>query len=84
MNIERIKEVMLMSQKDIYIPDCLKESVENYLKNKNTTLWDCYYCELQTDINVAEIEGFAKGSLVKSIKHLAQSKVVVDVKSNAL
>ncbi len=46
-----------MSQKEIFIPDCLKQSVENYLKNENTTLWDCYYCELQTDINVAEIEG---------------------------
>ncbi len=46
-----------MSQKEIFIPDCLKQSVENYLKNENTTLWDCYYCELQTDINVAEVEG---------------------------
>jgi hypothetical protein len=55
--IANIEEVILMSQKEIFIPDCLKQSVENYLKNENTTLWDCYYCELQTDINVAEIEG---------------------------
>lgn len=22
------------------------------------TLWDCYFCELQTDINIAEVEGY--------------------------
>ncbi len=44
-------------KEDIYIPECLKESIDNYLKNQDTSLWDCYYCELQTDINVAEVEG---------------------------
>ncbi len=44
-------------RENIYIPECLKESVDNYLKNQDTLLWDCYYCELQTDINVAEVEG---------------------------
>ena len=35
-------------------------------------------------VNFAEVEGFAKSGLVKGIKHLAQAKVVVDVKCNAL
>lgn len=41
----------------IGLPKWLEESIDNYLKNKETTLWDCYYCELQSDINVAEVEG---------------------------
>lgn len=39
-------------------PEWLNKSIMDYQENKNTTLWDCYYCELQSDINVAEVEGF--------------------------
>lgn len=40
------------------IPDWLKTSIKNYVDNKNTPSWDCFYCELQTDINIAETEQF--------------------------
>lgn len=40
------------------IPDWLKESIRNYQNAINTSLWDCLYCELQSDINVAEVEQF--------------------------
>ena len=38
------------------LPKWLEESISIYEENKETTLWDCYYCELQSDINVAETE----------------------------
>lgn len=38
------------------LPKWLEESRDAYLANKNSTLWDCYYCEFQSDINVAEVE----------------------------
>ena len=38
------------------LPDWLEESIQNYLNNKDTLSWDCYYCELQSDINVCEVE----------------------------
>lgn len=38
------------------LPDYLQESIKAYTENENTTLWDCYYCELQCDINAAERE----------------------------
>lgn len=41
---------------ELGIPDWLKKSIDDYEKNKETTSWDCYYCELQADINVAETE----------------------------
>ena len=34
----------------------MKKSILEYEQNKETSLWDCYYCELQSDINVAEVE----------------------------
>ncbi len=39
------------------IPEFLKISINNYKKNINTSLHDIYYCTLQSDINVAEVEG---------------------------
>lgn len=38
------------------IPDWLAKSIRQYEDNKNSSLWDCYYCELQSDINVCETE----------------------------
>ena len=38
------------------LPEWLQTSIQNYEENKETSLWDCYYCELQSDINVAEVE----------------------------
>lgn len=40
------------------IPDFLKESIDNYNKNIDTLHYDIYYCTLQSDINVAEVEGY--------------------------
>lgn len=37
------------------LPEWLSESIRNYEAGKNSTIWDCLYCELQSDINVAEI-----------------------------
>lgn len=41
---------------DFGLPIFLEESIHNYQQNENSSLWDCYYCELQSDINVAEVE----------------------------
>ncbi len=39
------------------LPEWLTESIDEYLKNKDNKLhWDLYYCNLQSDINVAEQE----------------------------
>lgn len=38
------------------LPKWLEESIKHYQNNKDSSLWDCYYCELQSDINVAETE----------------------------
>lgn len=38
------------------LPEWLTKSIQDYIENKNSSLWDCYYCELQSDINVAEVE----------------------------
>ena len=51
----------LEEDNDIYleynIPKFLKDSINNFKKNKKTTLSDIYYCTLQSDINVAEVGG---------------------------
>lgn len=39
------------------IPDFLKDSINLFNKNINTSLYDIYYCTLQSDINVAEVGG---------------------------
>lgn len=38
------------------LPDWLVESIKRYGEGKESSLWDCYYCELQSDINVCEVE----------------------------
>ncbi|MEG1847049.1 MAG: hypothetical protein RRX92_09685 [Lachnospiraceae bacterium] len=38
------------------LPDFLRDSIDMYEKNKDSSLWDCYYCELQSNINIAETE----------------------------
>ena len=38
------------------LPVWLSESIQNYEKGKDSSIWDCLYCELQSDINVAEVE----------------------------
>lgn len=37
------------------LPDFLRESISAYL-NCDKHYWDCFYCELQSNINVAEVE----------------------------
>lgn len=32
------------------LPDWLKESIDTYKNNTNKNIWDCLYCELQSDI----------------------------------
>ena len=38
------------------LPDYLEESIRAYESGKNSSIWDCLYCELQSDINAAEVE----------------------------
>lgn len=38
------------------LPDWLNESIKAYTENTNKNILDCLYCELQSDINVAEVE----------------------------
>ena len=38
------------------LPKWLEESIDTYEKGKDSSVWDCLYCELQSDINVAEVE----------------------------
>ena len=40
------------------IPEFLKESINNFNKNCKTSLYDIYYCTLQSDINVSEVGGY--------------------------
>lgn len=40
------------------IPDFLKDSINTFNKNINTSLYDIYFCTLQSDINIAEVGGF--------------------------
>lgn len=39
------------------IPEILKDSINFFNKNIKTSLYDIYYCTLQSDINVAEVGG---------------------------
>lgn len=41
---------------DENLPEWLIESIQNYENGKDSSIWDCLYCELQSDINVAEQE----------------------------
>lgn len=38
------------------LPEWLLERIQNYENGKDSSIWDCLYCELQSDINVAEVE----------------------------
>lgn len=38
------------------LPKWLEESIQTYIAGEDSSLWDCLYCELQSDINVAETE----------------------------
>ena len=38
------------------LPKWLEESIFTYQAGKESSIWDCLYCELQSDINVAEQE----------------------------
>lgn len=41
---------------DEILPGWLEESIKTYEDGKDSSIWDCLYCELQSDINVAEQE----------------------------
>ena len=45
-----------MDYKEYGLPKYLNESIQAYMQGKDTSIWDCLYCELQSDINVAEQE----------------------------
>ena len=47
---------IIMDTKEYGLPKYLEESIKAYVKGKDTSIWDCLYCELQSDINVAEQE----------------------------
>lgn len=53
MNLDNSYKVYL----EFNIPEFLKISINYYKKNINTSFHDIYYCTLQSDINVAEVEG---------------------------
>lgn len=38
------------------LPDWLSKSIKTYTDGINSSIVDCLYCELQSDINVAEVE----------------------------
>ena len=38
------------------LPEWLSENIQNYENGKDSSILDCLYCELQSDINVAEVE----------------------------
>lgn len=38
------------------LPDWLVESIKTYTEGIDSSIADCLYCELQSDINVAEVE----------------------------
>lgn len=42
---------------EVNIPGFLRDSINSFKKNIKTSLYDIYYCTLQSDINVAEIGG---------------------------
>ena len=51
------------------LPGWLKKSIEDYMGNKETLSADCYYCELQADINVAEVEGIISSETAWSLRN---------------
>ena len=53
------REVLFLEEKtylELNLPDWLQQSIDAYNDNKESSLWDCYFCELQSDINVCEVE----------------------------
>ena len=38
------------------LPEWLIDSIQTYDNEKDSSIWECLYCELQFDINVAEQE----------------------------
>lgn len=54
MSLENTNEDYL----ELNIPDFLKDSINSFNKNIKTSLYDIYYCTLQSDINIAEVEGY--------------------------
>lgn len=40
------------------LPDWLYNSITAYIDNKDNSVWDCYYDELQSEINIAEVGQF--------------------------
>ena len=53
MSLENVNKDYL----EFNIPDFLRYSIDMFNRNIKTSLYDIYYCTLQSDINVAEIGG---------------------------
>ena len=54
MSLENVNKDYL----EFNIPDFLKDSINKFNINRKNSLYDVYYCTLQSDINVAEIGGY--------------------------
>ena len=54
MSLENVNKDYL----EFNIPDFLKDSINKFNINRKNSLYDVYYCTLQSDINVAEVGGY--------------------------
>ena len=54
MSLENVNKDYL----EFNIPNFLKDSINKFNRNRKKSLYDVYYCTLQSDINVAEIGGY--------------------------
>lgn len=54
MSLENVNKDYL----EFNIPDFLRYSINMFNRNIKTSLYDIYYCTLQSDINVAEVGGY--------------------------
>lgn len=43
---------------EINLPQYLQKSLDDYIEGErtNSSLWDCYFCDLQASINIAEVD----------------------------
>lgn len=58
MSLENVNKDYL----EFNIPDFLKHSINMFNRNIKTSLYDIYFCTLQSDINVAEVGGYISPS----------------------
>lgn len=54
MSLENVNKDYL----EFNIPDFLRDSINKFNRNTETSHYDIYFCTLQSDINIAEVEGY--------------------------